>query len=372
MQQLEKNRVIRKIQTSTKNHLYQLEERFFNIWCLMRLGRPGDKRRAAWLVKFLELWCDDGELINRAKEHITAIKKGKIAPQSALFMTQALSEKLCDLKLQEDLLNTTASFISADSAKNLPASDRELFNQATAAYYQGDKDDAYKYIQPLANKGYDMAQYDLALLLEEQNKLSEAESYYRLAVEQGYTNAMNNLGWMLEQKNKIDEAEYYYRMAVDQGNTNAAFNLVFYLKGQDKLNEAVEIIKQFIEREPDNLKVRVLGGLLELERDNFALAFTKIDTVFKIQNSEEYLDEADLFDIFIRLAAKGQTAFALKLFEHKDYQQHKLKERLKPIYYAILQESGDAYKDQARRMGPELEQTVKEIREAINTVREKK
>ena len=43
--QLEKNNIIEKVKTSTKNNLYRLSERFFNIWYIMRHGRKRDHRR---------------------------------------------------------------------------------------------------------------------------------------------------------------------------------------------------------------------------------------------------------------------------------------------------------------------------------------
>ena len=56
LRQLQKNQVIEKIETNTKNHLYILKERFWNIWYLMRYGRKFDRERIIWLVKFLECW----------------------------------------------------------------------------------------------------------------------------------------------------------------------------------------------------------------------------------------------------------------------------------------------------------------------------
>jgi len=53
---LSKNNVILKIPTNTKNNLYILKERFFNIWYLMRYGRKNDKNRVMWLTIFLEAW----------------------------------------------------------------------------------------------------------------------------------------------------------------------------------------------------------------------------------------------------------------------------------------------------------------------------
>lgn len=59
LQQLEKNNIIIKKQTTTKNHLYQLDERFFNIWYVMRYGDTNDKNKVIWLAKFLEMLYND-------------------------------------------------------------------------------------------------------------------------------------------------------------------------------------------------------------------------------------------------------------------------------------------------------------------------
>ncbi|MCH5685164.1 MarR family transcriptional regulator [Niabella sp. W65] len=49
---LEKNQLVEKVPTSTKNHLYRIKERFMNIWYLMRFGRAHDKENVKWLVRF--------------------------------------------------------------------------------------------------------------------------------------------------------------------------------------------------------------------------------------------------------------------------------------------------------------------------------
>ncbi|NLR80260.1 hypothetical protein [Chitinophaga eiseniae] len=79
LRQLEKNQVIEKRATKTKNHIYLLRERFFNIWYLMRYGRKQDRNRVVWLVKFLEAWCDKDEIERRVKDYIEKAKKGMLA-----------------------------------------------------------------------------------------------------------------------------------------------------------------------------------------------------------------------------------------------------------------------------------------------------
>ena len=71
LKQLYDARIIEKIPTSTKNHLYQISERFYNIWYLMRYGKRKDSSRVIWLVRFLEDWCGKDELEERVFYLIT-------------------------------------------------------------------------------------------------------------------------------------------------------------------------------------------------------------------------------------------------------------------------------------------------------------
>ena len=57
LNQLEKNGFINKIPVNKKNYMYQIKERFFNIWYLMRFGGEKEKYKVLWLVNFLEYWC---------------------------------------------------------------------------------------------------------------------------------------------------------------------------------------------------------------------------------------------------------------------------------------------------------------------------
>ena len=90
LKQLQRANIIHRTPTSTKNHLYRLEERFFNIWYLMRHGRAGDRRRALWLVRFLDAWCSPQELQQRAERHLDKIANGQLQAEHAGLMTMAL------------------------------------------------------------------------------------------------------------------------------------------------------------------------------------------------------------------------------------------------------------------------------------------
>ena len=91
LNQLVKYDVVTKIPTKTKNHLYQISERFFNIWYLMRHGRKSDKRRVLWLVRFLEEWCDEEELLRRANKFLESLKVGNYEQRAAYLVSEALA-----------------------------------------------------------------------------------------------------------------------------------------------------------------------------------------------------------------------------------------------------------------------------------------
>ncbi|MGH4052747.1 MAG: hypothetical protein ACREVX_15695 [Clostridium sp.] len=67
LNQLEKNGVINKIPINKKNYMYQIKERFFNIWYLMRFGAEKEKHQVLWLVDFTESWCSKEDLINKSE-----------------------------------------------------------------------------------------------------------------------------------------------------------------------------------------------------------------------------------------------------------------------------------------------------------------
>jgi len=84
LKQLEKYHIIEKEKTNTKNYLYRISERFFNIWYLMRHGRKWDEKRVRFLVEFLQIWCDEKELEKRTKKHLQAVEKEHSSAMNSL------------------------------------------------------------------------------------------------------------------------------------------------------------------------------------------------------------------------------------------------------------------------------------------------
>ncbi len=88
-------------ESTGKNKIYKIQERFFNIWYLMRYGRKKDRQRVEWLVKFLVSWCTPKELNERGKKLIVSIKDGNIQESHVYHIGEALSYAGLDLEIED-------------------------------------------------------------------------------------------------------------------------------------------------------------------------------------------------------------------------------------------------------------------------------
>lgn len=424
---LEKNRIIHKIKTNTKNHLYQVTERFFNIWYLMRCGRRRGINRVQWLVHFLESWCSEAELMERAQKHMNALEKGMLHTKYAFYLTEALAGTKISDQMKHDLITYTRTFlIGKDEAliKELSKSDIELLEEAKensersffnkmlqnleaiqnknssvlnaiafiyhigfknlkkAQYYyfqaveKGDLDamnnlallyhheikdfeEADKYYRMAIKKGNVSAMLNLARLYYlEMKDIEKAMNYYRMAIEKDNAIAMNNLAFLYDNEIKdFEKAEKYYRMAIEKGNADAMNNLArmyFQLK-QNKV-EALELIKSAVNKQEDLNKVHNLSVILlwnnEIEES--------LEIGKELMENKEYIEKSISTgsEYLILLLAKKQYYAALKMFEESCFD---LKERLKPIYYALMYFLKDDYPNEYKKMGAEFKETVEEI-----------
>jgi len=134
LRQLEKNMVIEKRPTNTKNHLYLLRERFFNIWYLMRHGRKQDRQRVIWLVKFLEMWCDSNEIEERIDRYIQQVEAGKLNKQSLEFFGEVYShfQKISPsikLRFRQTVPGYVSNFIEFDEKEFISLASDFLSNK---------------------------------------------------------------------------------------------------------------------------------------------------------------------------------------------------------------------------------------------------
>jgi TPR repeat protein/DNA-binding transcriptional regulator GbsR (MarR family) len=253
LKQLEYNRIVTKIKTNIKNHFYQINERFFNIWYLMRYGRKRDRNKVLWLVRFLENWCNKAELIDRAERHVQALRKGRMYEKHALFMTEALARTGLPEDLQYEMIQETRRLLSlknSDLLEELSKSDKELYNSFAHYYTDKDYSNALKNLLEIRNKtGFvlGMTGFLYELHLKDYQK---AEQYYLEAIDNDYTGMISNLASLYEiEFEDLKKAEKYYLLAFKTGNTSAIYRLalLYQIKIQNN-KKAIQYFQMAVEK----------------------------------------------------------------------------------------------------------------------------
>ncbi|MBI4648936.1 MAG: SEL1-like repeat protein, partial [Bacteroidia bacterium] len=241
LKQLEKNGIVEKETTSIKNYLYRISERFFNIWYLMRHCRKNDRNRVKWLVRFLETWCSNDDLVQRTIKHIHALKQGRLYEKCAYYMTEALAQTPISYELQHKLIEearSSASLQKSELARYLHDSDYQISLEIAKLIQNNEIDNAIA----LANNVCIPDKYwALGDLFKMKKEIDKAEKYYLMACEKGIPEAMNNLAILYQTEHKdIEKAEKYYLMAIQNGNIDAMNNLAILYQTEHKDFEKAE------------------------------------------------------------------------------------------------------------------------------------
>jgi len=257
LKELEKYHIIEKVKTDTKNYLYRISERFFNIWYLMRLGRKGDERRVRFLVEFLQIWCDEKELIIRAQKHLKALQQGAVHEKQDPYMSEIITQISLKKDIEHDPIQKTGAYLE----KYHTSLKKDFFNS---------------------------------------DKQKALESFRQAYI-----------------KDKTLANTYLYSIILLWNN---------------HIEESYQVTQDFL-----------------------------LDFAF----IEKYHSDTSFF--LLLLIAKKQLHLALKIFNENPLQ---LKDRFKPIYYALMYFMQDEFPNEYRKMGEELSQTVQEIIEKVHNLAE--
>ena len=259
LKQLMTSGLVEKIETNTKNHLYRLEERFFNIWYLMRFGRKNDLR-VLWLVRYFEyLFAGDAEWMQeRLKDHIRAMETGQISPKEAVFVTDAFRPLLAndDLVLL-DLLGKTYDYIT----KKAPQLAHELNYQElgdvaiwkdylsalgpemSGRNYQAALDILEKIKKPSGYVFYCKGTCNLYL-----RNYEKAEEMFKKSMHMNYGPSTYWLGRMyLDIYKDVDTAWNYLKKAAHQGDASAFTQMGIIKKIKKRYKDAFTYFDKAIE-----------------------------------------------------------------------------------------------------------------------------
>ncbi|MEM1324661.1 MAG: tetratricopeptide repeat protein [Bacteroidota bacterium] len=262
LKQMSANELIDIQRTNTKNHLYRLHDRFFNIWYLMRMARKGDKNRVLWLIRFLEQWCSEDQLHKKTDVLLRSLKKGSYHSKGALYYSTALfySDKSTlesryeisknasrflkykDRSLDEELERSDMSHFGA-GMKLLKRGDFEEAWQkisgirkkephdylllSALSWHRGNSDESDKYLEKAVALGAAHPNRVMGNIFRDYLKdYEKAEVFYLKAIEGGDGVACRKLGWLYENKKKdYTQAEKYYQQAIEKGEMLAWGNL---------------------------------------------------------------------------------------------------------------------------------------------------
>ncbi len=333
---LEKSGFITSKLINKKNKLYMIDERFFNIWYLMRYGRKKKKQQVLWLVSFLNEWCTEDELVQKAKNHITCAKADTLNQGGGYYMAEALSQSVQDTELQYEVLTSTKKHIfqtNPELAESLSDTTDEM-------------------ILEVANKAYRVEDF------------KKAEKYYLMAVENKDAGAMFNLALLYESEFKdFKKAEKYYLMAIENDfKNNMEFLLQTTLVSDGIRNDLLSIFGKY-HTKTNYISVFALSIILlnaEKYKESTEYFNLFLDLTEKTDNLQKHIT-----NFFILLISRKQYHLALKLFQENEFH---LKDKIKPVYYALMNLMQEEYPKEYKRMGAEVSDTVYEVLEKIKAL----
>jgi len=255
-----KNDLIIKKVTSTKNHLYQVKERFFNIWYIMRNGRRSDRNKVRWLVKFIEVWCTPDEVDGMANSFVEKIRSGNVYDKYAYHLAEAYSQKVSSAELQDEILRITKNYLeNCKSDLSCQISDSDMEFVMKEIYPNLDKQNALARLKLLqertSNTGVlEFVQgYIYLMLLED---IDNALSLYNISAEKGFTQAHFSLGVVYKEKNKdYEKAEKCFLKAIEKGDTDSLIELAdLYFNNLNKIQLSKTYYLKAIEFGDDSSK----------------------------------------------------------------------------------------------------------------------
>jgi len=400
LKQLEKYQIIDS-ESVGKNKIYILKERFFNIWYLMRYGRKKDRNRVEWLIKFLLSWYDRSELKGKAKQFIESMQKETLNEEYVYYFGEALSYSgYLDVETEETLKQNMKSYLvnkGSGYVNEVSKSDKELIGQTRTLFEKKEYD---KVLDILLRSKRESAEIlgAVATTYHMQNKFSEAEKFYLMAIDIGNTWVLRNIGMLYKGKSNYKKAKEYYLKAIKSGDTRAYLHLGILHSKQKKYIEAEKYYIEALNAGDDDVLKNLLWDYFLLARnfDNAKLLIDKYQTKTKNYFSihiyaiiflwiEEFSKSYEKFlewleyenaiesgeDVTVYLTlliSKGQFYKAKEFMELPEYQ---LKERYKPIWYALMTLMQDDFPIEIKKMGSELKETVDEVLAHIEEMRVK-
>ena len=345
-----------------KNKIYKIEERFFNIWYLMRYGRKNQRQKVEWLVRFLVSWCSPAELESRASRLIDAVKENKLQESYAYNMCEALSYTGLEVTTEHEMKTQVKSYlISKDSnlVREVSPSDFDILKQAIELSQNKDNPGAISLLLD-STKSSNEIHYLLALLYAITGQLEQAKMFYLEAIKSGNNEALYDLGLLYEDEKSYDKAQEYYLRAIDSGNQEAVHSIGrLFFKQAAQSETALLLTTKAYEKAKTYHNTHSLA-VISLWLEDFTVSYDKF--IEWLEYDELDYSTNDIPDYLCLLMAKKQYYKAKEFFE---LAEHDFKNRYKPLWYALMSLMQDDFPHEIKKMGSELIESVDEVLQKI-------
>ncbi len=314
LQQLVDNQIVEIVPTKGKRNIYRIRERFFNIWYLMRHGKKTDKEEVLWLIRFLETWCSQHEIISMTQQLISSLGTEGYSVSGVYHNTKALFHmSVVEEELKSNLHESAIEFLKKQEATVFLESLEQLISPANGlpSHLFSQDIDSFKSAKTTAlKKTLEMKHQELVAL----KHLSEViNKFQRVIVENDETMILSHL-------EKIRDAH------------PALVTLVYAVIGA-KGNHFENMFKAF------TLLSNNQNGYLKIDLNVIRMAL--LDQLFRFK----------------------QFNFLRQEFEKPD---SLLMRHDRPYYYALCHFIGGELEEKYINTPSELKETVDEIIQSLN------
>lgn len=349
---LQQQWIVDKIETNTKNHLYIIKERFFNIWYLMRYGNQTDKRRVLWLTRFLESWYDKNELNIKLVEiaipyiDLNGADGFKLKRTKEVYINALLASKHID----ETLKAGVNIFLKPYYSNLIKSEEWEVYRIKLENCFLNIElerhEEAKCNIEELLKLDIGSAQKLIILEIIYEFFNEDDELKDRVISNILQESAKSSMSRLMLLVNIVDmdyeSAKSVGRVIVDETTSEVRFNSAIFMAFQ---------------------------AYIQLWFDEFEGLKNSLEVVRK---NNLFFEEGGMFltlfeNFLILLIQKNQLEIAYELMNEFIH----LKEQFKPVYYATVSLFKDERYQEYLRMGPELQGTVDEILQKVEEFRVK-
>lgn len=171
-------------------------------------------------------------------------------------------------------------------------------------------------------------------------------------------------GFLYQNKKEYLKAEEDYKMAIDAGDNKALKNLsILYFEVVKESQKALNLIQEYYKTYKEYDDTHTFATIL-LWNEEFTKSYEKFEECMEYE--EALVNLNDISEYLNLLIAKGQYHKAKEYFENEKYQ---LKDKLKPIWYALMTLMQD--ENEIKKMGSELQTSVNDILKTIEELKQK-